>query len=196
MKIAMTVSIIVIILLILLYLRFYFKRVRLFRSLKKAAKRAGSKIILTTGKFWLPTNRSNRSEILIIGNDVVYSIKVLGLFQKFCDLHFWSPKEYATRKYLLKFQIGQAAPLGAKDVRRKQLNIDFSKDIPAESQGKRLIPFYLLSPANSPIRVSTNDGNQIVDLEPGKKIDNVIFADREYLYQYTVWSLHERVTKH
>ena len=195
MEAFMPVSIIVVALLALLYLRFYFKRLRLFLSLKKAAKRVGSKIILTTGKFWLPTNRCKQSELLIIGSDFVYSVKVIGLFQKFCDLHFWNPREYATRKYLLKFQIDQSTPLGSKDARHKRLDVDFAVGLPENASNKPMFRFYLLSPANSPIHLTKNDGNQIVDLEPGGKIDDIIFADREYLYQYILWALHERVTK-
>ena len=185
---------IIVFLLFFLYLRFVLKRLRLLLSLKKAAKQVGAKLTLTTARFWLPTNRSKQSEIIIDGSDVVYSIKVIGLFQKFCDLHFWNPREYATRKYLLRFQIDQSTPLGSKDTRHKRLDVDFTAGLPENARRKHVISFYLLSPANSPIHITKNDGNQIVDLEPGKKIDNIIFADREYLYQYIALALYERTT--
>lgn len=47
-------------------------------------------------------------------------------------------------------------------------------------------------PANSPIKITKNNGNSIVDLEVGDKIDDVIFADREYLFQYIALALHQR----
>lgn len=182
-----------ILIVVFLYLRFFFKRLRLLLSLKKAAKRADAKLHLMTPVFWLPTNRCKHNEILVKCTDAVYSIKVIGLFQKFCDLHFWNAKEYATRKYLFHWQIDQATPLGAKATRHKQLNIDFGSGLLEASGGRRHICFYLLSPTNSPIKITKNDGNSIVNLEPGDKIDGIIFADREYLYQYIALSLHNRI---
>lgn len=181
-------------LVIFLSLRFFFKRLRLRRSLKRAAKEIGAKLILTTPMFWLPTNRCKRSEFLIIGSDFAYSIKVLGLYLKYCDLHFWNAKEYATHKYLFHWEIAQASPLGKRNVRHKQLNIDFTKGLPKDFTGK-VYRFYLLSPTNSPIHITKNDANVIVDLAPGDKIDDVIFADRECLYQYIRLTLHEYTPK-
>ena len=183
-------------LLVLLYLRFFFKRLRLFLSLKKAAKRSGSMIKVTAPLFWLPTNRGRRCELTVTGENFIYCIKVVGLFQKYCDLHFWNPREYATRKYLLRFQIDQSTPLGSKDTRHKHLDIDFSEGMPEDSVGIQALRFYLLSPTNFPIHITKNDGNMIVDLLPGDKIDDIIFADREYLYQYIALKLHERTSKH
>ena len=178
--------------LVFLYLRFFFKRLRLLNYLKKASKQADSKLTLTCFQFWLPTNRCKRSEILIECEDAIYSVKVLGLFQRYCDLHFWNAQEYATRKYLLRFEIEQASPLGSKGGRHKRLDVDFESHLPETAKGKPIIRFFVLSPANSPIRITKHDGNTIVDLEPAGKVDNVIFADREYLYQYTLLSLHTR----
>ena len=179
----------IIVIIVFLYLRFFFKRLRLLISLKKAAKDAGVKLTLTTPVFWLPTNRGKRSELVVTGYQYTYSIKVLGLFQKYCDLHFWSPREYATRKFLFHWQIAQAAPLGKTNARRKALDIDFSKGLPFDAS-RNIFPFYLLSPTNSPIHITKNDGNVIADLALGDKIGNVIFADREYLYQYIRLALH------
>ncbi len=187
---------ITIILLILMYLRFFFKRLRLLLSLKKAAKPTGAKLFLSTPLFWLPTNRGRRCEFFVTGDDFVYCIKVIGLFQKYCDLHFWNPREYATRKYLLRFQINQATPLGYTDTRHKHLDVDFSAGLPENACSKQRIHFYLLSPTNFPIHITKNDGNTIADLLPGNKIDNILFADREYLYQYIALGLHKRATKH
>ena len=181
-----------ILLVIFLLLRWFFKRKRLIRNLKKAAKRAGAKCRLTTLRFWLPTNRGKRCDFVVECEDAIYSIKVLGLFQKYCDLHFWNSREYATRKYLFHWQIDQATPLGSKDTRHKRLDIDFEADVPADST-KKHVCFYLLYPTNSPIKITKNDGNTIVNLEPSDKIDDVIFADREYLVQYIALSLHNRV---
>ena len=182
-----------ILLILFLCIRYIFKRVRLIRSLKSAAKRAGARIRLTTPTIWLPTNRYKRCEFIVECSDAVYSIKVIGLFQKYCDLHFWNSHEYAKRKFLFHWQIEQSTPLGSKDTRHKRLDIDFKANLPANCDGKKHICFYLLYPTNSPIRITKNDGNLIVDLEPGSKIDDVIFADREYLIQYIALSLHNRV---
>ena len=184
------------ILIVFLYLRFLCKRLRLFLCLRKAAKRAGAKISLVAPTFWFPTNRCKRCELFVTGDDFIYGIKVIGLFQKYCDLHFWNPREYATRKYLLKFQIDQSTPLGSKDARHKHLDIDFTAGLPENTAGKQMLHFYLLSPTNFPIHITKNDGNMIVDLLPGSKIDDIIFTDREYLYQYIALRLHERGTKH
>ncbi len=174
-------------------LRFFFKRLRLLTSLKKAAKRAGAALQLTTPLFWFPTNRCKHNEMLVKCADAVYSIKVIGLFQKYCDLHFWNAQEYATRKYLFHWQIDQATPLGSKATRHKRLDIDFDAGLLEVSGGRQHIRFYLLSPTNSPIKITKNNGNSIVNLEPGDKIDDIIFADREYLYQYIALALHNRV---
>ena len=179
---------------VFLYVRFFFKRLRLLLSLKKAAKRAGVKLTLATPTFWLPTNRAKRCELFVDAGDCAYGIKVIGLFQKYCDLHFWNCHEYGTRKYLFRWQIDQASLLGLKDTRHKRLNIDFRAGQPDSVLGKRIIPFYLLSPTNYPIHITQNEGNKIVDLEPGSKIDDVIFADREYVFQYIALKLHERTT--
>ena len=178
---------------IFLYVRFFFKRLRPLIALKKAARYAGAKLLLTTPSYWLPTNQCKHSEILVIGDHFAYSIKMIGLFQKYCDLHFWNQREYATRKYLFHWQIAQAVPLGQKATTHKELNIDFTKGLPEDFSGK-VIPFYLLSPTNSPIHITKNDVNVIVDLVPGDKLDNVIFADREYLHQYIRLALHEQIT--
>jgi len=180
-------------LILILCIRYIFKRVRLIRSLKSAAKRAGARIRLTTPTIWLPTNRYKRCEFIVECSDAVYSIKVIGLFQKYCDLHFWNSHEYATRKYLFHWQIDQATPLGSKDTRHKRLDIDFEANMPEDCAGKQHIRFYLLYPTNSPIKITRNEKNLIVDLEPSDKIDDVIFADREYLIQYIALSLHNRV---
>ena len=179
-----------------LYLRFFFKRLRLLLNLKKAAKRCGAKLKLTTPSFYFPTNGCKRHELMVTGEDFIYCIKVIGLFQKYCDLHFWNAREYGTRKYLLKFQIDQSTPLGSKDTRHKHLDIDFTAGLPENTEGKQVVHFYLLSPANSPIHITQNNGNAIVDMEPGSKIDDIIFADREYLFQYIALGLHQRATKH
>jgi len=183
----------IIFVIVFLYLRFFFKRLRLLLSLKKAAKDAEVKLTLTTPMFWLPTNRCKHSELVVTGHHYTYSIKVLGLFHKYCDLHFWNPREYATRKFLFHWQIAQAAPLGKTTAHRKCLDIDFSKGLPFDASSN-IIPFYLLSPTSSPIHITKNDVNVIVDLAPGDKIDNVIFADREYLYQYIRLVLHEHTS--
>lgn len=188
-----TFAIIAIIFVVFLYLRFFFKRLRLFCSVRKAAKQADATLRLTTPMFWFPTNRCKRSELLVESNDAVYTIKVIGLFQRFCDLHFWNCQEYATRKYLFHWQISQAAPLGSKNTRHKRLDIDFSSGLLEVAGDKQHICFYLLSPANSPIKITKNNGNSIVNLEPGDKIDHIIFADREYLYQYIALALHKRI---
>jgi len=195
MKLLNILTVIVITFVIFLSLRFFFKRLRLLRSLRKAAKWAGAKLTLRAPTFWLPTNRYKRCEIFVTGEDFVYCIKVLGLFHKYCDLHFWNSREYGTRKYLFRWQIDQSTPLGSKDTRHKRLNIDFTAGLPGSAQGKQMIRFYLLSPTNFPIHVTQNEGNTIVDLEPGSKIGDVLFADREYLYQYIALALHERATK-
>lgn len=176
-----------------LCLRYFFKRLRLLNSLKKAARRADAQLRLMTPMFWLPTNRGKRCEFLVIGSDAVYSIKVIGLFQKFCDLHFWNAREYATRKYLFHWQIGQAASLGSTNARRKRLNVDFKADLLEHLGCKQHVCFYLLYPTNSPIKITKNNGNSIVDLEAGDKIDGIIFADREYLVQYIALALHKRI---
>ena len=186
---------VVIIFTVFLYLRFFCKRLRLLLSLRKAAKRVGVKLSLQAPTFWLPTNRYKGCEIFVTGGDFVYCVKVIGLFHKYCDLHFWNCHEYGTRKYLFRWQIDQATPLGSKDTRHKRLNIDYSAGLPDQALGKKKIPFYLLSPTNFPIHVTQNEGNTIVDLEPGSKIGDVLFADREYLYQYIALALHERATK-
>lgn len=195
MKIWNILLVIAITLLCLLYLRFVFKRLRLLLSLKKAAKRAGAKLTLAAPTFWLPTNRCKRCELFVTSGEFVYCIKVIGLFQKYCDLHFWNAREYGTRKYLFRWQIDQATPLGTKDTRHKRLDIDFSAGLPDHAFGRKKICFYLLSPTNYPIHITQNEGNRIVDSEPGSRIDNIIFADREYVYQYIALALHERITK-
>ena len=179
---------------IFLSLRFFFKRLRLLISLKRATKEIDAKLILTTPMFWLPTNRCKQSEILVIGHNYAYSIKVLGLYLKYCDLHFWNAKEYATHKYLFHWEIAQATRLGKRNVRRKRLSIDFTKALPEDFVGK-VYPFYLLSPTNSPIHITKTDAAVIVDITPGDKIDDIIFADREYLYQHIRLSLHEYTSK-
>ena len=176
----------------ILLLRYFTKRLRLLTSLKKAAKRADAKLRLMSPMFWLPTNRGKHCELLVIGPDAVYSIKVLGLFQKYCDLHFWNSREYATRKYLFHWQIEQSNPLGSSNFRHKRLDVDFKADLLEHLGCKQHVCFYLLYPTNSPIKITKNNGNSIVDLEVGDKIDDVIFADREYLFQYIALALHQR----
>lgn len=146
-------------------LRFAVKRMRALSVLKRFAKTHGYCLTKKDGC------------LLLEAGSAVYNIKLLGLWLKHCEIHFWSAEEYAVHWYVWRGDLVNTPPIGATNGgRRKQIG---KWEI---SEGET--PVLLLCPANAPVRLSQTRGTQLCRLHAGDKIGDVRFADLDYLVRF------------
>ena len=160
------------------FLRFAIKRVWLFAVLQKFAKKHGyqCRIPLTC---LLPSNRSNQL-VEIKTAHTVYAVKLFGLLRKHCDIHFWSSQEYSATQYFTRAEYVSGTPIGLTGARRRSLGDRNRK----ECNEKEVIPVLLISPANAPVRLTYTQVNHLEYLRAGEKIEDVLFADLDYLLRF------------
>jgi len=162
-----------------IFLRFIVKRIWLFMTLRRFAKKH-SYICKMPLSCLLPNNR-NRQLVLIESEQSIYAIKLFGLLRKHCHIHFWSRKEYSIEWYFsrhgMDFQKTPHALLAG--ARRRSLG---SADWPVSSE-KEVIPLFLISPAHAPVKL-TKTAKHGELLYAGEKIEDVLFADLDYLVRF------------
>ena len=163
---------------IYLFLRFIVKRLWLFAVMCKFAKKHGYTCKMPISCL-LPNNRGN-SIVQIETNNTLYVIKLFGLLRKHCDIHFWSLKEYSVTQYFTRSEYVGGTPIGLTGARRRSLG---SEDWAVYSE-KEVIPVLLISPANAPVRLSRTDVNHWEHLRAGEKIEDVLFADLDFLLRF------------
>ena len=161
-------------------LRFIAKRVWLFIAVKRFAKKHGYGCNMPISCL-LPNNRGKYLVEIETGH-TVYAIKLLGLLRKHCHIHFWSRKEYSIEWYFSRHGLDlQKTPFellaGAK--RRNLGNADW----PVNGK-KEVISLLLLYPAHAPVLLTKTDANHWEHLRAGDKIEDVLFADLDYLMRF------------
>lgn len=159
-------------------LRFVVKRIWLFSVLRKFAKQYGYNVIFPPSCL-LPNNR-NKDIVKIETTNTVYCVKLFGLLRKHCDIHFWSSQEYSATQYFSRREYVGGTPIGQTAARRRSLG-DGNWSVSSE---KEVIPVLLISPANAPVRLSQTKVNHFEHLLAGEKIENLIFADWDYLWRF------------
>lgn len=160
------------------FLRFITKRIWLFATLRRFAKKHGYVCKIPLSCIW-PNNRNDYIVQLETSN-TLYAIKLFGLLRKHCDIHFWSLKEYSATQYFTRAEYVGGTPIGQTGARRRSLG---NKNWAVSSE-KEVAPVLLISPANAPVRLSQTKVNHFEDLQAGERIENAVFADLDYLLRF------------
>ena len=158
-----------------LLLRFIIKRLWLFSSLKKFAKKHNFTCTIPLAVL-LPINSSNRY-VQITTTKSVYNIKLFGLLRKHCEIHFWNTQEYSVAWYFMRTEFTGTTPICLSATHRRSLG----KPDWLTADG---VPILLISPAQAPVRLTKTDVNHFTRLRAGEKICDAIFADLDYLFRY------------
>ena len=161
-----------------IFLRFIVKRIWLFTTLRRFAKKH-SYICKMPLSCLLPNNR-NLHVVLIETDSTLYAVKLFGLLRKHCDIHFWSSQEYSATQYFSRAEYVGGTPIGQAGARRRSLG-NGNWAIRSE---KEVIPVLLISPANAPVRLSQTKVNHFEYLSAGERIENAVFADWDYLWRF------------
>ena len=169
---------IALVVMVYMLLRFVVKRIWLFSVLRKFAKQHSFNFSFPASCL-LPNNRNN-DIVKIETASTVYCVKLFGLLRKHCDIHFWSSQEYSATQYFTRREYVGGTPIGQTAARHRSLG-DGNWSVSSE---KEVIPVLLISPANAPVRLSQTKVNHFEHLLAGEKIENLIFADWDYLWRF------------
>ena len=170
---------------LLLFLRFFLQRVQLFFSLKRFVQKYGFQLSKYPATLFIPLNSIKGNTISIETASCIYDIKVFGLLRKHCEIHFWSISEYSMEWYFSRYGLDYETHLsiGMTNERKRRPIGQFvcnTDDI----SGKKHTPVLLLSPANAPVSLTYRKENKFGRLHAGDRIDNVLFADLDYLLRF------------
>ena len=161
-------------------LRFVFQRNILLLKVKRFAKKYDIECFITLSAFLLPSNRLGAA-VLLKAKDKTYNIRLFGLLRNNCGVHFWNKKMYSVEKFIPRMSLHDV-PLGHRPVKRRKLgNWNISND--AE------IPVLLCAPANGLIKITQTKVNRVERLLTGDRIEDVLFADWDFLFRYIVKNL-------
>ncbi len=165
------------------FLRFLIQRIVLLVRLRRFAQEHTLKFNITDSLFFfLPINSSSKCSFTMETDSTVYKIQLMGLLGKSCEVHFWNAKEYSVTKFFLRWGYISSTPLGQTNAGHRHLGeMDYSA-----SNGREVVPILLLSPANTPVRLTQTEVNHMEHLRVGDKIQDVIFADWDYLFGFIV----------
>ncbi len=167
--------------LVYIFLRFIIKRISLWAALKRFAKKHNFRCKVDLLCLF-PRNKTSRFVQIETGS-TVYAIKLFGLLRKHCEIHFWSQQEYAVEWYFSRYGLTNEPYIGQTNKRRRRELGSWDCSI---ATGKEVVPVLLIAPANAPVRLTHTNENHCVNLRAGDRIDNVLFADRDYLFRYIV----------
>lgn len=124
----------------------------------------------------IPINSSPIISFLIETPTAVYPIKLLCLFKKRSSIHFWNSNEYAVKHHWN--WLDTIDNLWYQTAKKHYIKpIDFNKVIPKEVFYKQTIPIYVLSPAKKVLKITYGMNDNIINIYPQDKIDNVFFSD-------------------
>lgn len=164
--------------------RFIIQRTILLFKLKRFASKNNYNCKIVNPLFFIPLNFSSSGSVLIETESTVYNIKVFGILRKHCEVHFWNINEYSIRKYFFKWNYLSSTPLGQMNCHRRKTGGFNFRNKKINCDYKLLIPIFLFSPTNNLLRVTQMQENNLKELKAGDKIDNIVFADRSYLFWY------------
>lgn len=156
-------------------LRFVFLRIKLLLEIKRFAKENGIEYKIIVPAFLIPSNRYGTAMLLKTAK-ATYNIRLFGLLRKNCAVHFWNKEMYSVEKFIPRMSLNDT-PLGHRPVKRRKLG---KWDINANTE----IPVLLCSSANSPLRIMQTKVNHIERLLVGDMIEDVLFADSDFLFRY------------
>ena len=177
LQILMLIALVV---MVCIVLRFVVKRIWLFAVLRKFAKKHG--YTCTTPLSCLLPNNRNKHTVQIETGNTIYSIKLFGILRKHCHIHFWSTKEYSIEWYFTRHGLDfTKTPFellaGAKSRSLGRGNWTTNSE-------KEVIPVLLISPTHAPVMLTTTDVNHWEHLRAGEKIEDVLFADLDFLLRF------------
>ncbi len=174
-----------IVIFLLVLLRFLLQRIRLYFQLNRFAKKYGFRCQILKKTFFLLFNKKNGSNVLLESDSTVYNVRTFGLLRKHCEIHFWHINEYSKTWYFLRSGFVAAQPIGKTNAEKRRQLGDFRVEAPLNlSADKEIIPILLLAPTNAPVRLTKMDAVQVVDLRAGDKIDDVLFADLDFMFRF------------
>ena len=180
MKSLKILLIIALVFLLYIGLRFFVKRIRAIITLKKFCKKHNYSCKISP-HCMLPLN-STACLVQIETDTAIYPIKLFGLLRKHCEIHFWNLQEYSVEWYFSRYGLVGSTPIGLTNTkRRRSLGNSSWTAVPIE---KTTIPILLIAPAQAPVRLTKTDVTRFVDLRAGEKVDDVLFADLDFLLRY------------
>ncbi len=159
---------------VLTALVFYFKRTALYVSLKKKAKKSDLKL-KTNFSFWFLFNFKKTADFSMTGNDKSYKVKILNVFKKCSEIHFFNSREYALCNYWSWREVTSQKPLAQRDITHRILT-----SINPEND-ENVIPIILLSSRKPLIKATKTIENEICEISFGDKIENTVFANLDYI---------------
>jgi len=160
-------------------IRFAVHRIRFLAFLKQFTKTYGYSYKLAGIAYYFPCNRS-KATILLETKNTVYNIRLFGLLRKHCEVHFWNLQEYSVEKHIIKALYVGSTPTGLTNAKCRRLGSFPSLD---SSNNKTVIPVLLFLPTNGVMRLTRTQVNHLVELRAGDKIEDVLFADSDYLFR-------------
>ena len=148
--------------------------------LHRFAKKHGYTCKIPLSCLW--PNNKNDSIVQLETSNTLYAVKLFGLLRKHCHIHFWSTEEYSIEWYFSRHGLDfKNTPFellaGAKS--RSLGNWNWT----ANSE-KEVIPVLLISPAHAPVMLTSTDVNHWEHLRAGEKIEDVLFADLDFLLRF------------
>ncbi len=149
--------------LLLTVLIFLIKRTVLCISLKKIARTANCKL-KTTLSFWSPFKKT--SKISIIGENKNYEVKILNIFKRCSEIHFFDFDKYALCNYWNWNEVISQKPLPQRDVPHQKLDFNNDQD-----------NVILLTSKRKLIKATQTIDNEICEVSFGDKIGKTLFAD-------------------
>ena len=156
--------------------QFFFLRIKLLLKIKKFAQDNALDCKIKTREFLTPSNHCGTAVLLKTSKNT-YNIRLFGLLRKNCAVHFWNKRMYSVEKYIPRMSLVEKIPLGHRAVRRRRLG---QWDIGSDTE----IPVLLCSPTKSLIRITQTNVNHIERLLAGDMIEDVLFADSDFLLRY------------
>ena len=165
---------------IYIFFCFVLYRFVLLMKVKHFAKIHNVECCVTTSAFFFPSNRLDTA-LLLKTEKNIYNIRLFGLLRKNCGVHFWNKEMYSVEKFIPRMSLNDV-PLGHRSVKRRKLgkwNINNNTEIPV----------LLCAPANGLIRITQTNVNHIERLIVGDRIEDVLFADSDYLFRYVTKNL-------
>ena len=160
---------------IYIILRFVLKRMLLLHKIKHFANVNSIEYKITIPAFLFPSNRYGTAVLLKTANET-YNIRLFGLLRKNCAVHFWNKGMYSIEKFIPRMSLVDT-PLAYRPVRRRKLG---KWDTGAQEE----IQVLLYSSANSPIHLTQIKVNHLERLMAGDMIEDVLFADTDFLFRY------------
>lgn len=164
-----------------IFLCFIVKRIWLFTALRRFAKKH-SYVCKMPLSGLLPNNRNNNL-VEIETENALYAVKLFGLLRKHCHIHFWSRAEYSIEWYFSRHGLDLRKTPFELLAGAKSRSLGSTDWLPVGGE-KEVIPLLLISPTQAPVMLTKTDANHWEHLRAGERIEDVLFADLDYLLSF------------